>query len=319
MMITFDETQHPRAGGGQFTEKTNTAPAGALTLERDLTSEAPVDIDSELAELYYARAKAQYEIDGYEVQIERYRKYIEKERRFPGRMQDYEQTIERYEGMVTEAQKIIDDVTVQEEPLDAEFRRRGGWPRAFLVSGGHLHSSMHCSTCNREGKLTRFAWMTDYSGATEDEIVEAAASRACTTCFPSAPVDILNRPSTLLTPDEKQQAEERALREAERARKAIEKEQKAIANPDGTPLRLGYREARSLVTANRELVDALTDIEIDRARPFGNQNYAAERQDWSDMLVAAIAHKRGITAEDVLAEAGAKATKKAASILRSWG
>lgn len=317
-MTTFDDTQHPRARGGQFIDKTNSAPAGSLTLDRDLTQETPVDIDNELAELYYARAKAQHEISGYEQQIERYRKYIAKEARFPGRLADYQQTIERYEEKIAEAEAVISGIVRQELPLEGEYRRRGRWPRAFLVSGGHLHSSMSCSTCNREGKLTRFAWMTDYSGATEEEIVEAAASRACTTCFPSAPVDILNRPSTLLTPDERKQAEERTARDAERARKAAEKDAKAISNPDGTPLRHGYREARSLVTANRELVDALSDIEIDRVQPYGNQNYATERKEWAEKLITAIAHKRGITADEVRAEAEAKAKKKAGSILRSW-
>lgn len=317
--MTFEESQHPRARGGQFTDKVNDAPTGTLTAVLDLSDQSPSDIDGELAELYYQRSKAQMEIGACEAQIERYEKYIAKEGRFPRRVEDYRRTIERYEEKIAEAESVVADIVALELPLDAEFRRRGRWPRAFLVSGGHLHSSMHCSTCNREGKLTRFAWMTDYSGATEEEIVDAAASRACTTCFPSAPVDVLNRPSALLTPDEKQQAEERAAREAERARKSAEKEAKAIANPDGTPLRHGYRDARTLVTANRELVDALTDIAIDKQRPYNNRGHAAERQEWADMLVTAIAHKRGITTEDVLAEAGPKAEKKAAATLRAWG
>ncbi|AUG29487.1 hypothetical protein [Microbacterium hominis] len=315
----FNEAQHPRARTGQFTDKLNDAPTGELAAARDLTSETPADIDTELAELYYARFRAQMDIDRYEAEIGRYRKYIARESRFPARVADYERTIEHYEKQIVESQAIIDSIVPQELPLEGEYRRRGRWSRAFLVSGGHLHSSMSCSTCNREGKRTRFAWMTDFSGATEEEIVEAAASRACTTCFPSAPVDVLSRPSTLLTPDERQQAEERVTREVERARKAREKEEKAIANPDGTPLRHGYSEARTLVTANRELVEALSVIIIDRTHPYGNPNFAANQQEWADKLVAAIAHKRGIRIEDVLAEAEPKAAKRAASTLRAWG
>src|SRR5699024_1181900 len=64
---------------------------------------------------------------------------------------------------------------------------RGGWNRAFLVAGagGHVHSSTDCSTCR---PTTQYAWMTNYSGADEDTIVSDAGYRACTVCYPSAPV-----------------------------------------------------------------------------------------------------------------------------------
>ena len=69
-------------------------------------------------------------------------------------------------------------------PLHAEFARRGGWTRAFLVVGGdgHVHSSMDCSTCNRGVEPTRFQWMVEFSGTTEAEVVAAAGWRATVTC-----------------------------------------------------------------------------------------------------------------------------------------
>ncbi len=41
-----------------------------------------------------------------------------------------------------------------------------GWSRFFLVPGGHIHSSLNCSTCNKEGKSTNFGWLPDLSGCT---------------------------------------------------------------------------------------------------------------------------------------------------------
>ena len=75
----------------------------------------------------------------------------------------------------------------QVDGLDEAFRIRGGWNRAFLVAGagGHVHSSTDCSTCR---PTTQYAWMTNSSGADEDTIVSDAGYRACTVCYPSAPV-----------------------------------------------------------------------------------------------------------------------------------
>ena len=63
-----------------------------------------------------------------------------------------------------------------------------GWSRFFLVtsSAGHVHSSMHCSTCYAQ---TRYGWLPQYSGHTEDEAVAELGPTLCTVCFPSAPVE----------------------------------------------------------------------------------------------------------------------------------
>lgn len=315
---TFDAAAHPRAVSGEFVEKRNDAPKGSLVAARDLTTETPVAIDEELAELHYSEVRIRYEIDAANATIERYTGYLN-DARHTYSHGDYRKAIERAEERIEALRTELGEVQEQQVPFTAEFTRRGGWPRAFLVSGGHLHRSMGCSTCNREGRLTRFAWMTEYSGASEEEIVDAAASRACTTCFPSAPVDVLNRPSTLLTPDEREAAEVKAAREAEKAAKLAEREAKAITAPDGSPLKFGMWEARSLVTAERELVDSLMEMNLDEVKPIPNREFAAERVEWSDRLVAAIAHKKGVPADQVRAEAAVKAQKKSAKILREWG
>jgi hypothetical protein len=63
-----------------------------------------------------------------------------------------------------------------------------GWSRFFLVtsSAGHVHSSMHCSTCY---PTTTYGWMPELSGKTEAEAVDELGPTLCTVCFPSAPVD----------------------------------------------------------------------------------------------------------------------------------
>jgi hypothetical protein len=74
-------------------------------------------------------------------------------------------------------------------PLDAEWKRRGGWSRFFEVdaNNGHVHSSMRCQTCNRNGKMTSFGWHPELSGLTEKDAVDALGPMLCTVCFPSAP------------------------------------------------------------------------------------------------------------------------------------
>lgn len=319
---SFVESVHPRTRTGEFTDKRNDAPGGALSDVRDLTVMTPVDVDAELAELYYARADAYARIEVYERETERYRKYIARESHMAGRVADYEKQIAIYEEKITGHRAEVADLRAQMAPLEAEYQRRGRWTRAFLVSGGHLHNTMDCSTCNREGRMTRFAWMTEYSGASEEQIVEAAGDRACTVCHPSAPVAVLSRPSVMFTPDEETAARERAERDAKKSAAAADKAAKAITNPDGSELaepRKYGQVVRTLVTAERELAGALVDVGIDQHQPMNNREMAAEKRQWRDMLVAAIAHKKGITGEEVLAAAQVKADKKVASILREWG
>ncbi len=71
---------------------------------------------------------------------------------------------------LTQALAALEEIRAAAKPYDDEFVRRGGWTRAFLVqqANGHVHNTMRCSTCNRGGELTRFAWMTEYSGKSEE-------------------------------------------------------------------------------------------------------------------------------------------------------
>lgn len=128
--------------------------------------------------------------------------------------------------------------------LENEFGRRGGWSRAYLVTDGHVHSSMHCSSCNRGEFPTRFSWMINYSGKSMAEIVEAAGERACTICYPDAPVarrdkgeNVAVPKSVMLTSEEIDRAEAREAEAKRRAEKKAKAALNAITQPDGTPLR----------------------------------------------------------------------------------
>lgn len=152
-------------------------------------------------------------------------------------------------------QKIVDDWkkyerednknAVLKSKLERAFRKRGGWNRAYLVPDGHLHKSMDCSTCNKGEAPTQFQFMTDHSGKSENEIVGEAGYRACTTCYPSAPIgDANSLPSTMLTDDEKKRKQERDEQKQKLAQKKVDAVSKA-PTASGQPLtaRIGrYKE-----------------------------------------------------------------------------
>lgn len=73
----------------------------------------------------------------------------------------------------------------EERKLEEQYT---GWSRFFLVTNanGHIHSSMHCSTCH---PTTSFAWLPTLSGLTEADAVAEHGPLLCSVCFPSAPVE----------------------------------------------------------------------------------------------------------------------------------
>lgn len=98
--------------------------------------------------------------------------------------------IESYEEQILKAQVRIEELTPLAAPLQAIYAANL-WTRFILVPAGHLHRGTGCSTLR--WNTERYA-LPEYSGADETEIVGLAGERACTVCFPSAPVD---RPSML--------------------------------------------------------------------------------------------------------------------------
>jgi len=203
----------------------------------DLATATPVEIDTELAAIlaktYATQAKAAskwayiarlvhfslrlpYNASPYPYQVNDFLR--DAYSAAPNdRTHDQQYAVKAHEDMLNH-QRMLDTLKRSARRFDEEYERRGGWTRAFLVSNsnGHVHSSMSCSTCRPS---TQYHWITEMSDHAEEEIVEKAGERACTVCFPSAPVEVLSRPTQFFTPDEQAAQEAKAAREAKKAEK----------------------------------------------------------------------------------------------------
>lgn len=111
----------------------------------------------------------------------------------PQRISEYDMPFEGPEATIqrrNEAHEQAEQIRGETFKIHNEFRRRGGWPRYYLVtsSQGHIHSSTDCHTCR---PTTRYGWMPEYSGLTEQEAISRLGNYAealCSVCFPNAPV-----------------------------------------------------------------------------------------------------------------------------------
>ena len=184
------------------------------------------------------------------------------------------------------------------------------WNRAFLVknANGHVHKSRSCSTCFES---TEFAWLTDFSGADEAEIVEAAGEMACTVCYPSAPAEVLNRPSTIVNEEKVAKKAARAEREAKKAERDA-KRKAAAPTASGEPLLLPNRYGR----------DYMEEIKTERTAVsewYGAVDYLGFTRDEAGkdllrnrmaLIEEALAGKHGVTVEEKRAELEAKYAKR---------
>lgn len=147
--------------------------------------QTPVQIDTAIAAQLFAVAKADRNLDALERQTW---------------MSDWE---DKY----ADAIRVMED---EHAKLDGLQDLYTGWTRYWHVTNvnGHIHTSQHCTSCFPD---TTYAWRTDLSGLTVEEVVEREAYDACTVCMPIAP------------------AEQKAAREyhtkQERERRAAEKAQ----------------------------------------------------------------------------------------------
>lgn len=119
-------------------------------------------------------------------------------------LSDYEVSASHLSAKVDEFRAEMSRLRLRINELNALFAAER-WSRFFIVPGGHIHSSMDCSTCNKMGQLTQFNWLPELSGKTEEDAVAAHGALLCTVCYPSAPVHWTN-----------------ALEEAAKARKAAQ-------------------------------------------------------------------------------------------------
>ena len=186
----------------------------------DITTASPAEIDARNAELYEAQAlKTQYRnsaIDSVHRSVEGDRKvtYMGRKRVVaPWKLTDEEalngQALKSYDQSGLDYSKntfhravdALRAIIAESDSLEHEFQRRGGWTRFFFVQGGHIHSSMNCSTCNNGKSFTQFGWLPQYSGKSEKEMIDGlraekggSATIMCTVCYPSAPTEWTEKP-----------------------------------------------------------------------------------------------------------------------------
>lgn len=270
----------------------------------DYQAASPAEIDAVLHEQGYKEAVARNRVSTYSDRLRDHQAAVEGRKSRYGQLLPYQ--VERYEEDIAKFEAEAEAARKAQEPGEAEYARRGGWTRGFLVQGpnGHLHKSMNCSTCNNGDQPTTFVWLTEYSGMDEAELVEKAGERACTTCHPSAPAGTLARESQL-RPDVEARAA-KAARDAEKAEKAAAKAAKAIAMPDGSPLRERYGVIRTVVSAWRNAVAARADqLWYSASHPSNGE--------WQRLIedcTVALAHKLGKPVEEIAAEIEKKAQAK---------
>lgn len=170
-----------------------------------VTKEFAVKIDTELSELHSQRWNFRNSLES----ALDTKKFYEKH--YPTRVED----IAKCENNIASFREKISEVDSKISDLDAIYDQ-DPWTRAFLVinSNGHVHSSLHCSTCF---PTTRYQWLVQYSNDDEQTIVEDAGQDACTVCYPSAPAEVLNRPSRIVTADKIAKAQAKAERDAKKA------------------------------------------------------------------------------------------------------
>lgn len=207
----------------------------------DLATLKPAEIDARLAELWKAEQTAR-------LHALRYRNYAA-DPRHRANAERYAETAENYETEADQARALA-------EPFTAEFTRRGGWRRYFLVANdtGHVHRGMDCSTCRQS---TEYTWLIDLADADEAALVAEWGEKACTVCFPGAPTyKGYGDGTSAYARRSAAEAEEAAKA---KAKAAAEKAAKAITAPGGGPLRVGGYVIKTKVAAQRELSGRVKD------------------------------------------------------------
>lgn len=158
----------------------------------DITTATPVEIDTALAEIYQRLYRVQDKIAQQDKYIEDMKKGLAKKAEGDlGYRSWTEADLDRLQAKRDDLSSEWFVIKAETTPYDDEYARRGGWTRFFHVtnSNGHIHRSMHCSTCF---PTTRYAWLVEMSGQSEEQALEGLGNAGhvlCSVCFPNAPVE----------------------------------------------------------------------------------------------------------------------------------
>lgn len=259
----------------------------------------PVAIDTDLATFHQ-------ELGITEARLEQAQHYLG----LPLLPDEQRETMKKSEKELTQR---IEELLGKIEPLETLYRENL-WTRAFLVnnSNGHVHRDMRCSTCF---STTSYLWLTEYSGSEESAIVEAAGTRACTVCYPDAPVELLSRPSRIKSDEERSREE----RDSERARKREEQAAKELIDPETGTLVLSSegRELRTERAARNEVSSCLQNLAhynhfYGQAREDIEHSDHPETETWKSAvfrIAAALAVKHETAYDEVMFDLASRAIK----------
>ena len=281
-----------------------------------VTKEFAVKIDTQLSSWYDKRWDAISKLESAEDSIKFYEKY------YPTSVEKIQESIEKVAKIKSEIVKV----NIEIKKLNAIYDQ-DPWTRAFLVlaSNGHVHSSMDCNTCF---PTTRYNWLVQYSNDEESVIVEDAGQDACTICYPSAPADVLNRPSRIVTADKIAKAAAKAERDAKRVAKlAKEKADAPTASGEFLYFKDGkytevIRTERSAVTEwfnlqygiNSEIVTHYYNGEAHSEESIQEQkDRILKAQEKADIICQNLAEKHGVSFDQQLKILNNKYQKRRAS------
>jgi hypothetical protein len=263
----------------------------------DLTTATPVEIDTAIAEIFERLAPLYFNVERAQEDVRRITKNMASPRAYLTQA-----NVDRALANLSEAMQAANLVEAECDPFEAEFARRGGWTRAFLVlnTNGHIHSSRACSTCFL---TTRYGWLPQVSGFDEAEIVAQAGQDACTVCYPTAPVE-KRIARTLLHSSEVAAQAARDERAAAKAARDVVKAAKALEidlRPFGVDGYVG--RIHTLAAAKSYLTDAAEYEGWGRTHPY----YPAAAV---QAVAEAVAAKVGTTPAEETAAAAKRAAKR---------
>ena len=151
----------------------------------NLTKKTPAEIDTVWAGIYDALHALSKKVDGLKGYVAKSVERGNDRDDFPPTKLAHDDLVARLadaEEKLAAEQTKVDAAVV---PFKAEWDRRDGWTRYTVVPGGHYHRYQRCSSFRWS---TMVLWTPELSGLTEAELIAKLDERACTKCFPDAPV-----------------------------------------------------------------------------------------------------------------------------------
>jgi len=193
----------------------------------------PVEIDTQLAELWNERQRIQTNLASAVEWFLKDKAEFERRAETVPTPDAYIETSqgERDAATIAKYRQQLADIAELEAPLLVAYT---GWNRYFLVSNtnGHVHRGMDCTTCYA---TTQYRWLVELADCDEAKMVAEWGEVACTVCFPDAPTfkgygDGTSAIARAIAGAREERAAEKAKKAAAKALKNLPEPQR-IADP----------------------------------------------------------------------------------------